>query len=300
MDDAAGRRRLKVLGYRLAVTLAGAVPPRAAYPVLDRVADLIHRGARESHEAVEANLEHVLGQRGRRHAWAVRGVFLHVLRNYYDTFRLPAMSDDEIRDRVVISGREHLQAALAAGRGAILVTAHVSSVALAAQALALAERGGTVVVEPIEPPELLDLMLRVRGSHGLRYQVLGPTLFADLTATLRRNELVFLVVDRDIGGTGVDVELFGCPARLPIGPALLALRTGAPIVPTFVSRRRDGRVDGVLERPLELTWTGDRRADLTRITRLVGGRLEYHIGRHPEQWTVLQRIWDCDHRHVMS
>jgi phosphatidylinositol dimannoside acyltransferase len=280
--------------------MAGAVPPETAYPVLDRLADLIRLSASESRQTVEANLEHVLGRRGRRHTWAVRGVFRHVLRNYYDTFRLPAMTDDEIRDRVVISGREHLQAALACGRGAILVTAHVSSVALAAQALALAERGGTVVVEPIEPPDLLNLMLRVRGSHGLRYQVVGPTLFADLTATLRRNELVFLVVDRDIGGTGIAVDLFGRTARLPLGPALLALRTGAPIVPTYVSRRRDGRLDGVVGRPLELTWSGDRRADLTGITRLIGERLEYHIGRHPEQWTVLQRIWDRDHRHVMS
>jgi KDO2-lipid IV(A) lauroyltransferase len=201
------------------------------------------------------------------------------------------MTDDEIRDRVVISGQEHLRLALAEGRGAILVTAHVSSVALAAQALALAERGGTVVVEPVEPPEVLELMLRVRGSHGLAYRALGPTLFGELTATLRRGELVFLVADRDVGGTGIALELFGCPTRLPTGPALLALRTGAPIVPTYVSRRRDGRLDGVVGKPLRIRRTGDRRADLTEISRLVTARLEYHIGRHPEQWTVLQRVW---------
>lgn len=291
MGDLASVERLKVAAYRLAVPLAGAVPPGVAYPVLDRLADLVRLGAGDARQAVEANLEQVLGRRGRRHAWAVRGVFRHVLRNYYDTFRLPAMTDDEIRERVVISGRERLQAALAGGRGAILFTAHVSSVALAAQALALAERGGTVVVEPIEPPELLDLMVRVRGSHGLVYKVLGPSLFGELAATLRRNELVFLVADRDIGGSGVPVELFGRPTRLPTGPALLAMRTGAPIVPTYVSRRRDGRLNGVLGRPLALPRTGDRRAVLTEITRLVAQRLEYHIGRHPEQWTVLQRIW---------
>ena len=167
----------------------------------------------------------------------------------------------------------------------------MSSVALAAQALALAERGGTVVAEPVEPPELLELMLRVRGSHGLAYRTLGAGLFGELAATLRRGELVFLVVDRDLSGSGVMMEFFGRPARLPTGPALLALRTGAPIVPTYVSRRRDGRLDGVVGRPLAIPRTGDRRADLTEITRLVTARLEYHICTYPEQWTVLQRVW---------
>jgi phosphatidylinositol dimannoside acyltransferase len=286
------RASAMVAAYRLAVPLAGAVSPRVAYPILDRLADLVRLSALDARQAVEANLEQVLRARGRRHAWAVRGVFRHALRNYYDTFRLPAMTDDEIRNRVVLTGRLHLRAPLAEGRGAILFSAHVSSVALAAQALALAERGGTVVVEPVEPPELLDLMLRVRGSHGLAYQTVGPTLFGELTATLRRNELVFLVVDRDVGGTGIQLPLFGRPARLPTGPALLALRTGAPIVPTYVSRRPDGRLGGAVGAPLALRRTGDRRADVTEITRLVTARLEYHIGRHPEQWTVLQHVWE--------
>ena len=291
-DDEAGLRRgLTVATYRLAVPLAGAVPPSVAYPILDRLADLLRLTATEARRAVEDNLATVLGGRGRRHAWAVRGVFRHTLRNYYDTFRLPAMTDDEIRDRVVLHGRERLQTALAEGRGAILVTAHVSSVALAAQALALAERGGTVVVEPVEPPELLDLMLHVRGSHGLVYRTLGPALFGELTATLRHGELVFLVVDRDLGGSGIPMELFGRPTRLPPGPALLALRTGAPIVPTYVSRRRDGRLDGVVGSPLQIRRSRERRTDLTAISRLVTARLEYHIGRYPEQWTVLQRVW---------
>jgi KDO2-lipid IV(A) lauroyltransferase len=134
-------------------------------------------------------------------------------------------------------------------------------------------------------------MLRARGSHGLAYRVLGPGLFAELSATLGRNELVFLVVDRDIGGNGMLLDFFGRPARLPTGPALLQLRTGAPIVPAYVSRRGDDRLDGVLGEPVQITPTGMRRENVQEITRLVTARLEYHIGRHPEQWTVLQHVW---------
>jgi phosphatidylinositol dimannoside acyltransferase len=285
------RTRMTVEAYRLAVRMAGMAPPTVAYPILDRLADLVRLSAAGPRAAVEENLAQVLGSQGRRHAWAVRGVFRHALRNYYDTFRLPALSDAELRDFVVLHGVERLAPVLAEGRGAILFSPHVSSVAVAAQALALAARGGIVVVEPVEPPELMDLMLNVRGSHGLTYRPLGPSLFGELTATLRRNELVFLVVDRDIGGSGIEIDLFGRPARLPTGPALLSLRTGAPIVPTYVSRRRDGRLDGVVGLPLDVDRTGDRRGALVRITERITRQVEYHIGRYPEQWTVLQRLW---------
>jgi phosphatidylinositol dimannoside acyltransferase len=293
MPDAAHLRVSATLaGYRLALGLAARVPPAVAYPLLDGIADLVRLAASGPRTAVEANLEQVLGVRGRRHAWAVRGVFRHNLRNYYDTFRLPAMSDSDIAGFVQVRGLERLDPILAHGTGAILFSAHVSSVVVGAQALALARRGGTVVVEPIEPPELRDLMLRVRGSHGLTFTPLGPHLAVDLSATLRRNELAFLVVDRDLGGNGVPCEFFRRETRLPVGPALLAIRTGAPIVPTYVSRRRDGRLDGVVGEPLSIERTGHLRRDLTAITRRVTSRLEYHIARHPEQWTVLQRVWD--------
>jgi KDO2-lipid IV(A) lauroyltransferase len=274
--------------------MAGAVPPRIAYPLLDHLADLVRLLAPGPRAAVEENLARVLGRRGPRHAWAVRGVFRHTIRNYYDTFRLPAMTDAEIRGAVVVQGQRHLTRALEGGRGAIVFSGHVSSVALAAQALALAERGGIVVVEAVEPPELLELMLRTRGSHGLEYRVLGPGLFGALSAALQRNELVFLVVDRDVGGNGMLLDFFGRPARLPTGPAVLHLRTGAPIVPAYVSRRRDDRLDGLLGEPLQITPTGVRREDVQEITRLMTARLEYHIGRHPDQWTVLQQVWASD------
>jgi len=270
---------------------------------LDRLADVVRLAAPGARRAVAANLAQVrggqaFGGRGRRHAWAVRGVFRHVLRNYYDTFRLPALSDAAVRAFVDIDGLEHLRAALALGRGAILVSAHVSSVAFAVQALALALDGhpGIVAVEAVEPPELLDVLRRARSSHGWRCRALGPGLAGELAAALGRNEVVCLVADRDIGGAGMVLDFFGRPARLPTGPALLALRTGAPVVPASVSRRPDGRLNGRIGPPLPATRTAYWRADVAEITRRITAHLEYHIGRFPEQWTVLQRIWEHDVR----
>jgi phosphatidylinositol dimannoside acyltransferase len=292
-DAALARARAAgiVAAYRLAIALAGRVPPRVAYPILDAAGDLLRRASPGGRAAVADNLAHVLGGRGPRHARAVRLAFRHALRNYYDTFRLPAMTLDEIADFVPIDGDEHVRAALARGNGAICVTAHVSSLVVGAQALAQRFGGATVAVEPLDPPELLDVISAARGSHSLRMAPLGPTLAVELGAALRRDELVFLAVDRAFGAATVPVPFFGAPAHIPSGPALLALRTGAAIIPAFVSRRADGRLQGVVHPPIPLTPSGNLRADVARITADIARRLEYHIGKHPEQWTVLQRVW---------
>ncbi|MDP8922218.1 MAG: lysophospholipid acyltransferase family protein [Chloroflexota bacterium] len=286
------RAQAIVGAYRLAVALAARVPPRVAYPVLDAAGDFVYRASPGARRAVMANLARVMASRPRRHrARAARLVFRHALRNYYDTFRLPAMSVAEIADFVPIVGAEYVEAGLAAGRGVIVVTAHVSSLVVGAQALAQRFGGASVVVEPLDPPELLDLMLAVRASHHLKMLPLGPRLAVDLAAALRRNELVFLAVDRDFGAASLRIPFFGAPAPIPTGPALLALRTGAVLLSAFVSRRPDSRLQGVVDPPIPIVLTGSLRADVTRITEAVAGRLEYHIGRYPEQWTVLQPVW---------
>ena len=285
------RARVTVAAYRLAIALAGRVPPRVAYPVLDAAGELLWRVSPDARRAVMANLARTMRDRPGDRARAARLVFRHTLRNYYDTFRMPVMSPAEIADFVPIDGAEHADAALAHGRGVVVVTGHVSSLVVGAQALAQRFGGATVVVEPLDPPELLDLLVSVRGSHHLTMVPLGPRLAVDLAAALRRNELVVLAVDRDVGAASLPVPLFGAPAAIPTGAALLALRTGAALLSAFVSRRRDGRLQGIVHPPIPVTPTGDLRADVARITAAIAGRLEYHIGRYPEQWTVLQPVW---------
>jgi lauroyl/myristoyl acyltransferase len=246
---------------------------------------------RPARRAVEANLLRVIGRRGRRWHLAVRGAFRHGARNYYDTLRIPSLTAGEIAALVPVRGWEHLDAALAAGTGAILVGAHLSSIALAAQTIAA--RGHTIhiVVEPVRPPELLQLLIDLRSGVGLHLVPLGPRLGVELLAALRRNEVVGLIVDRDVAGTGICVPFFGEPTRLPSGPAMLALRSGAAILPVVVVRRA-ARIEGLIEPPIPIVRGAGAREDVRAITRAVTARLEYYIGRHPEQWTVFQPVWD--------
>src|SRR5216683_3066052 len=108
---------------------------------------------------------------------------------------------------------------------------------------------------------------------------------------LRNNEVVGLVSDRDVTGSGPTIEFFGAPTQFPDGVAALAVRTGAPILIAIATRRHDGRFDALFEPLRHVELTGDARADVVRLTRAVAGRLEYHIASHPEQWTVFQKRW---------
>lgn len=293
---AGGRHELKgipasavIAAYHLASQLAPLLPRAAAYPLCDRLGDQFWFCNPPARRAVRDNLRHVLGDEPPERL--VRQVFRHGARNYYDTFTIPTFSSQALLDLVVVQSWEHLDQALAAGGGAIMVAVHLSSVALAGQVVAARSHAVTSVVEPVEPPQLMELLTRLRSGGGIRVLPLGPDLTRELLAALRRNEVVGLIMDRDIAGTGVTVEFFGSETRLPGGAALLALRTGAPIIPAVAVRRADDRFDGRVGPPIEVERGADLRDSIRLTTRRIAQRFEQDIGAQPEQWTVYQPVW---------
>jgi KDO2-lipid IV(A) lauroyltransferase len=149
----------------------------------------------------------------------------------------------------------------------------------------------TVAMEELRPPALNELFAGLRSGRGVRVTPAGPAGLRAMLATLRRGEPLVLVGDRDITGTGIAVPFFGWPARLPGGPALLALRAGAVLLPIYTIRvARDRSVVRVLE-PVEVAQTGDRAADVAATTARLAAALETAIRAAPEQWVVLQAIW---------
>src|SRR5919199_799979 len=170
-----------------------------------------------------------------------------------------------LRARVDVRGWEHLAAARAGGRGVLLVTAHLGSVALVGQMVALGGCPANVVVEALEP-RLLALLGSLRAQHGITPLPAGPGLLRAIVAALGRNEVVGLLSDRDVLGNGVEVTFFGAPTRLPGGAAGLGLRTGAVVLPAFTARQPDGRYLGWFEPPLHLAETGIVRADVRTNT----------------------------------
>ena len=152
----------------------------------------------------------------------------------------------------------------------------------------------TSVAERIEPPELFDYFVEQRGAMGLTIVPLDASSGSSIMATLRRGGLVGLRSDRDLAGTGVDVEFFGEKTTMPAGPAMLALRSGAPLMTGVVYSGPGADHRAVIEPPLDTTRHGSLRSDVARLTQEIATRFEGLIRRAPEQWHVFQPLWPVD------
>ncbi len=152
-----------------------------------------------------------------------------------------------------------------------------------------------MIVEPLEPPELFEWFADYRRSLGMNVVPLGPGAASAAIKAVKGNGVLCLLSDRDIGGGGVEVEFFGERTTLPAGPATLALRTGAPVLPTAVYFRPNGGHLGKVGAPLDTTRGGGSMSeDIARITQDLAYRLEELIRADPEQWHLLQPNWPSD------
>jgi lauroyl/myristoyl acyltransferase len=169
----------------------------------------------------------------------------------------------------------------------------MGSPSLAAQVLG--ERGLqlTVVVEPIEPPTLFELINHQRGARGLHMVPLNePAITRRLIRELRSNHAIGLMLDRELTSTGALIPFFDAPAMLSTGAATLSLLTGAAVCPSLSLRRPDGLVHGIIDPAIDFTPSGDRQADVLALTRLIVERLEYYIEQAPGQWTLFVPVWN--------
>ena len=194
----------------------------------------------------------------------------------------------------VESGYEHLVAGMAAGRGVVLALPHLGRWEWGGAWLNLQGYPMTAVAETIEPPELYEWFVSQRQALGLTIVALAPEAGGILLRTLRNGGLVGLLCDRDLVGNGVEVEFFGERTTLPAGPATLALRTGAVLLPTAVYGGPGRHHTAVILPPVPVERTGRLRDDVTRITQVVAHDLERLIRRAPDQWYLFQPNWPSD------
>jgi KDO2-lipid IV(A) lauroyltransferase len=216
-------------------------------------------------------------------------------RYWLEMFRLPHESGETITERFDIVGEEHLDAGLAAGNGVIVALPHLGGWEYAGAWWARVKHGSIlVVVEPVEPPELFDWFVSVRAAMGMEVVALGPDAASATLKALRDNRVVALVSDRDLRGDGIGVEFFGERTTLPAGPATLALRTGAALLPVAVYFRPGGGHHAVVRPPLDTSRQGRLRDDVARITQALAHEFEQLIAAEPQQWHLMQPNWPSD------
>jgi KDO2-lipid IV(A) lauroyltransferase len=225
---------------------------------------------------------------------AVGRVFESYAEYWVESFRLPRMTRSDLAVGMEAHGVDHLDDALQKGNGIIAVMPHLGGWDYGGAYLASLGYPVTVVAERVDPPELFDWFVELRAALDVTVVPLDENAGRASLAVLRRNEILGLISDRDIGRGGVEVDFFGERTTLPAGPATLALRTGAAIVPVAVYFNRDPGHLGIVEPPLDVERRGRLREDVARVTQQVAHALERLIRRHPEQWHLMQPNWPSD------
>lgn len=226
---------------------------------------------------------------------AVQQAFDYYARYYIESFRLPTLSKQAVRDGFTIDGWDRVLDGLAAGNGVILALPHLGGWEWAGRWMTDQGYKMTVVVEALEPPELFEWFADLRNDLGMTVVATGPGAGPAVLKALRDGETVCLLCDRDLDHSGVDVEFFGERTTLPPGPATLSIRTGAPILPAgvFFTSRPNGH-HAIVRPPVSTERRGGLREDVGRVTQELARELEFLIRIAPEQWHLFQPNWPSD------
>lgn len=280
--------------YRFAGFVAPLFPLRLGHWLMDRIADLMARLRPDERAIVRSNILHVLGSDPGYDALdrMAYNTYRCSLKNYFDLFWMASRSDEQIRTLVETHGLEHLEAAFDMGKGVIVASLHYGNPEVTLQMVPLVGKPCQAPAEHVKPEALYQYLCRLRTKRGLNlFPIDGP--LTEILRAIRRGEAVGLALDRDATDSGREVEFFGGPAHLPDGTAILALRTGAPVL-LVLSRRLPGNryalegfppiVFPVIRQPDDETIQGAMRQILSVV--------ESALRKDPSQWVVFRRIWN--------
>ena len=299
MTPAPNKKRsdsLVVFGYRC-VAMLTRISPKFVIAVLTAVlVPVVTIAMRKKRTIVSRHMRRIQPQLSDRYIRrAVQKSYESYARYYIETFRLPLLNAKQIQSGVSIEGFEHIESGLQLGKGVILALPHLGGWEWSGRWLIQHGHRLNAVVEKLESPQLFEMFLQLRKKYGVQVIPLDDSAGVAVQQALARNEIVALLSDRDIQGTGIEVEFFGERTTIPTGPAFFALRTGAALVPlaTYFSKRLDGH-ETIVRPALEVRRLATLREDLQRISQDLANELELLIRRDPAQWHLFQPNWPSD------
>jgi lauroyl/myristoyl acyltransferase len=292
--------------YRLyagAWALVRRLPERPAYALFDLVADLVwwRRGAAVTR--LEANLRRARPAADDAELRSMsRAGMRSYLRYWCDAFRLPDWSNERVVSSVRVVGEDYLRSSTGPGeRGVVGALMHMGNWDHAGAWASLTGVPVVTVAERLRPERLYRRFLAYREGLGMEILPLtgGERDVLDvLTARLRAGRLVPLLADRDLRASGVEVELLGEPTRMPPGPAMLALRTGAALHPVSIWHEEAGTTRPRLvirfHAEVRAPDAGTTRDKVTAMTQQVADVFGAAIAEHPADWHMLQPLWLAD------
>ena len=294
--------RASLAGYRAGWSVTRRMPDRLAYRSFDLLADASWRRGGKGVERMRSNYGTVRPELSPAELDAlVRDGMRSYLRYWCDSFRLPDRSIDELIDGVRVIGDTPVRAHLKSGRSAIMFLGHLGNWDFGGAWSTTQLAPVTTVAERLKPEELFDEFLAFREGLGMRIIPLtgGADVFRELTNACRSGALVALLADRDLTKGGIEVDFCGQRARMAVGPAALAVNTGAALHPCMVHyephpRGRGWRTVVNFHDAVPMPAKGTTREKVQAMTQACADVLSEAVREHTQDWHMMQRVFTKD------
>lgn len=282
--------RIAASAYFFGWALVRVLPEKLAYGIFGAIAQLVHAKNGKSIQRLRSNLARVKPQLKPRDLdeltlKAVRSY----LRYWCDTFRIQNWSQEKILSSVTTSNDHLLVDRMKNNEGVVVALPHSGNWDHAGAYFCARGIPLVTVAERLKPEALFQKFLEYRSRMGFEVLSIDNRSFVTLLKRAAEKRLIALVADRDLSKSGVDVEFFGYPARMPAGPALLAVKTGIPLIVAHVSYTENGIHIDFHDVPVDSVGSDDEK--VTNLVQRCAKFFEVGISEHPEDWHMLQRIW---------
>ena len=277
--------------YLFAWKLIAVLPEKSAYKLADYVSDRIYKKNGKGIKRLRGNYGQVMPEYSPQKLEELTKLGMRsYLRYWFDTFRLSKWSKNRIISTTQVIRENLLRDPIQSKQGCIVALPHAGNWDHAAAYFCSTGITLTAVVEKLKPEAIFKKFLAYRESIGIEAISHKEKTIPILTERLQAGKLIALVADRDMSRNGIEVNFFGKTSKMPSGPAILAIKTGAPLITAYV-RYTPGGIEIIFDETLKPTNSESEEEQIKVITQSMADNFAKRIKENPVDWHMLQRIW---------
>jgi lauroyl/myristoyl acyltransferase len=282
--------QISYLAYLMGWKIVGALPEKSAYRLFNKIAATMYRRNGKSVRRLRSNYSIVKPELSSAELEElVLSGLKSYLRYWCDTFRIHRWSQARVESTVSLSNDHILRQPMADGRGVVIALPHSGNWDHAGAYFCQQGIPLVTVAEILKPEKLFKKFLIYREKMGFEVLGLDSRAFVTLVKRAREKRLIALVSDRDLSDSGIEVNFFGHIAKMPAGPAVLAIREGLPLVIAHVTYTKNGIHIDFTE--VDIPQDGEEEFRIRDTVQRSADIFALGIGKQPQDWHMLQRIW---------
>ena len=277
--------------YLFAWKVIGILPEKTAYQLANFVSDQILRKNGKGIQRLRSNYKRVVPSISNSALQALTKEGMRsYLRYWFDTFRLNKWSKSRIIETTFVVRENLLRDPIETKKGCIIALPHAGNWDHAAAYFCSTGIPITAVVERLKPEAIFKKFLAYRQSIGIEAISHREKTIPILMERLNQGKLVALVADRDMSRNGIEVNFLGGIAKMPAGPAILAIKSGSPLVTAYI-RYLDKGIEVTFDETIQLPISGSEEEQIRIVTQSMADNFAKRIKDSPVDWHMLQRIW---------